>query len=238
MGESNNVSKAEKIKALKEMADNQKSIIKKHTDNGVMFLDPSTVFISPQAKIGKDTIIYGGVLIEGDTVIGDSCEIGPDSRLVEAKISDWAEVSYSVVLKSAVGESSSVGPFAYVRPGSVIGAHVKVGDFVEVKNSVIGDNTKISHLAYVGDSDFGKGINFSCGAITSNYDGKNKFRTTVGDGVFVGCNTNLVSPVKVGENAFIAAGSTISEDIPDEGFSIARAKQINKSGWVKPKDRA
>ena len=137
----------------------------------------------------------------------------------------------SVIIESEVGAGTNVGPFAYIRPNCTVGSDVKVGDFVELKNSTIGDGTKISHLTYIGDSDVGKGVNFGCGTVTVNYDGKKKYRTTIGDNCFIGCNTNLVSPVNVGDGAYIAAGSTITEDIPEDNLSIARARQVNKDGW-------
>lgn len=140
-------------------------------------------------------------------------------------------------MDSSVGSDTTVGPYAYVRPNSRIGSHVKVGDFVEVKNSTVDDGTKISHLTYVGDSDVGKNVNFGCGTVTVNYDGKNKFRTTIGNNAFIGCNTNLVAPVTVGDNSFIAAGSTITDEVPEDGFAIARQRQTVKNGWVKPKDK-
>lgn len=140
-------------------------------------------------------------------------------------------------MESSVGSDTTVGPYAYVRPNSHIGSHVKVGDFVEVKNSTVDDGTKISHLTYVGDSDVGKNVNFGCGTVTVNYDGKNKFRTTIGNNAFIGCNTNLVAPVTVGDNSFIAAGSTITDEVPEDGFAIARQRQTVKNGWIKPKDK-
>ena len=135
--------------------------------------------------------------------------------------------------ESTVADRTKVGPFAYVRPHCHVGADVKVGDFVELKNSTIGDGTKISHLTYVGDTDAGAHINFGCGTVTVNYDGKKKFRTTIGDGAFIGCNTNLVAPVTVGEGAYTAAGSTVTEDVPPDALAIARARQENKEDWAR-----
>ena len=151
----------------------------------------------------------------------------PESVYIE----DGVDVLSSVILESEVDEGTHVGPFAYIRPNCHVGKEVKVGDFVELKNSNIDDGTKISHLTYIGDSDVGKRVNFGCGTVTCNYDGKKKYRTTIGDDCFVGCNTNFVSPINVGDGVYIAAGSTITEDIPENSLSIARARQVNKEGW-------
>ena len=145
---------------------------------------------------------------------------------------DGAEVQNSVVLDSTVGEGSHIGPFAYLRPGSTIGKDVKIGDFVEVKNSIVGDKTKVSHLSYIGDCDVGANVNVGCGTIVVNYDGKKKHRTLIGDNVFIGCNTNLISPVEVKKNAYIAAGSTITDDVPENALAIARERQVVKEDWV------
>jgi len=179
-----------------------------------------------------DTIIYPGTILEKGTVIGENCIIGPNSRIVGATIGNNVEVNNSVVLESTIGDDTHVGPFAYMRPGSTVGRHVKIGDFVEIKNSNIGDETKISHLTYVGDADVGKNVNLGCGVVFVNYDGKKKNRTVVGDNAFIGCNVNLVSPVKVGEDAYIAAGSTITEEVPENSLAIARCRQTIKENWV------
>ena len=135
-------------------------------------------------------------------------------------------------MDSNIGDNSTVGPYAYIRPNSVIGKNVKIGDFVEVKNSVIDEGTKVSHLTYIGDSDVGKNINFGCGTVTVNYDGKNKFRTTIEDDAFIGCNTNLIAPVTVKKGSYIAAGSTITKEVPEDALAVARARQQNILGWV------
>ena len=209
----------------------QKRINKKHMQNGVTMISPETVYIEENVEIGRDTIIYPNVILEKNTKIGQNCIIGSNSRLVDCNILDEVEIWQSVIFNSTVKSKTKVGPFAYIRPDCVIGENVKVGDFVEVKNSNIGAGTKISHLTYIGDSDVGKNINFGCGTVTVNYDGKEKFRTKIGDNSFIGCNTNLIAPVSVGENSYIAAGSTITDDIPPNSFAIARQRQINKSNW-------
>lgn len=207
-------------------------LVEKHMRNGVTFHFPESVYIEDGVEIGADTEIFGNTELLKGTKIGKNCVIGTGSRLLEAEIGDNVEVLNSVVLQSKIDSGTHVGPFAYVRPNCSVGKNVKVGDFVEIKNSVIDDGTKISHLTYIGDSDVGKNVNFGCGTVTCNYDGKNKFRSKIGDNSFVGCNTNLVSPVEVGDRAYIAAGSTITGDIPEGSLSIARARQVNKEGWA------
>lgn len=204
-----------------------------HMDNGVTMVDPERTYIESGAVIGCDTVLLPGVVIEGNTVIGEDCVIGPDSRLTNVKLGNGVKFQYSTAVDSSVDDNTTVGPYAYIRPDCAIGKNVKIGDFVEVKNSNVGDGTKVSHLTYIGDSDVGERINFGCGTVTVNYDGKKKFRTVVDDDVFIGCNTNLVAPVKVGKGSYIAAGSTITEDVPENSLAIARERQINKTGWVK-----
>lgn len=207
-------------------------INEKHMRNGVTIIDPSSTYISVDAVIGRDTVIQPGTMIEGHTTIGEDCLIGPNSQIVDSQIGDRTSVHSSVVRESAIAEDTAIGPFANIRPFSEIGSHVKIGNFVEVKKSKLGDDTKISHLSYIGDAEIGNNVNVGCGSITVNYDGKNKFKTIIGDNVFVGCNTNLVAPVTVESDAFIAAGSTITQDVPSEALAIARSKQENKLGYV------
>ena len=209
----------------------QKRINEYHMRNGVTIRNPQSVCIEDDVEIGSDSEIYQNVTIKSGTKIGSDCVIGSGSTLDKAIIGDGVNVISSVIIESEVGAGTNVGPFAYIRPNCTVGSDVKVGDFVELKNSTIGDGTKISHLTYIGDSDVGKGVNFGCGTVTVNYDGKKKYRTVIGDNCFIGCNTNLVSPVNVGDGAYIAAGSTITEDIPEDNLSIARARQVNKDGW-------
>lgn len=210
----------------------KRNILQEHMRSGVTIIDPESVYINPDVKIGIDTVIYPGTIIEGNSVIGEECILGPNTRLVNSKVEDKAEVQSSVVLDSTVGEGSHIGPFAYLRPGSSIGKNVKIGDFVEVKNSVIGDKSKVSHLSYVGDCDVGSNVNIGCGTVVVNYDGIKKHRTRIEDNAFVGCNTNLISPVEVKKNAYIAAGSTITDDVPENALAVARERQIIKEDWV------
>jgi len=209
----------------------QKRINAAHMLDGVIIPDPAAAYIGPDAVIGVDTVIWPGCLIEGRTTIGAHCEIGPQTRLTDMLVGDRVVMQNSVALEASVGDDSVVGPFAYIRPHSEIGQRVKVGDFVEVKNAKIGDGTKASHLTYIGDADVGENVNFGCGTVTVNYDGRSKARTTIEDGAFVGCNTNLIAPVTVGANAYIAAGSTVTEDVPSGNLGIARARQVNKAEW-------
>ena len=210
----------------------RRKIAEKHLKAGVSFLDANSVYIDPRVKIGSGTVILPGTILRGRTVIGKNCTIGPNAMIRDCVIGDGTEVNASQLNESTVGDHTTVGPFAYVRPNSRIGDRVKVGDFVEIKNSVIGSGTKISHLTYVGDTDCGERINFGCGTVTTNYDGFQKFRCTIGDDAFIGCNTNLVAPVRVGKGSYIAAGSTITEEVPDDSLAIARTRQSVKPGWA------
>lgn len=207
-------------------------INEKHMANGVTLVDPANTYIEADVVIGKDTIIEPGCMLQGNTVIGENCRIGYNSKLTNMTIKDYVDIEVSVLTESFVDEGTHVGPFAYVRPNSHIGKNIKVGDFVEIKNANIGDGTKISHLTYVGDADVGENVNFGCGTVIVNYDGQKKHRTTIGNNAFIGCNTNLVSPVTIEDNAYTAAGSTITKTVPENSLAIARAKQENKENWV------
>lgn len=207
-------------------------INEKHMRNGVTIIHPETTYISADAVIGRDTIIQPGSMIEGATVIGEDCIIGPNTQIADSRIGDRTTVHSSVVRESAIAEDTAIGPYAHIRPLSEIGSHVKIGNFVEVKKSKLDNDTKVSHLSYIGDAEIGRNVNIGCGSITVNYDGKNKFKTIIEDDVFVGCNTNLVAPVKVGKGSFIAAGSTITKEVPEDALAIARARQENKPNYV------
>ena len=209
----------------------------KHMDNGVTLIDPKSTYIGGDVEIGQDTVIYPGNVIEGDTKIGTNCTLYPNSRISNSTISDGVEVQSSVILDSKIGSKTTVGPFAYIRPESVIGEKVRVGDFVEIKKSTIGNNTKVSHLTYIGDAEVGENCNFGCGTVVVNYDGKKKHKTIIGNNSFIGCNTNLVSPVEVEDNSYVAAGSTITKTVKEGDLAIARAKQTNIAGWVEKKNK-
>ncbi|WP_066870988.1 bifunctional UDP-N-acetylglucosamine diphosphorylase/glucosamine-1-phosphate N-acetyltransferase GlmU [Clostridium mediterraneense] len=213
----------------------RKRINKKHLDNGVTIIDPNSTYIGLEVEVGMDTIIYPGTILEGKTVIGEDCVIYQNSRLSNAVLGNGVKVENSVILDSKVGDNTSVGPFAYIRPESAIGNNVKIGDFVEIKKSVIGNNTKVSHLTYIGDAEVGEKCNFGCGTVVVNYDGQKKHKTIIGDNAFIGCNTNLVSPVEVEQNSYIAAGSTITDKVTEGSLAIARARQTNIEGWVNRK---
>lgn len=204
----------------------------KHMANGVTIIDPNNTYIDPEVIIGQDTIIEPGCMIQGATEVGRGCRIGFNTKLTNCKIKDDVDIESSVLVDSQVDSNTHVGPFAYVRPNSHIGENVKIGDFVEIKNATIGNHTKVSHLTYIGDADVGENVNFGCGTVVVNYDGKQKHRSTIKDNAFIGCNTNLVSPVVVEEGAYTAAGSTITNNVPSGALGIGRARQENKEGWV------
>ncbi|MCX7842314.1 MAG: bifunctional UDP-N-acetylglucosamine diphosphorylase/glucosamine-1-phosphate N-acetyltransferase GlmU [Clostridia bacterium] len=210
-------------------------VLNRCMQEGVTIIDPKATYIDAGVRIGTDTIIYPGAIIEGDTEIGEECIIGPNTRITDSKIGNCVEIQNSVIVESTVGDDSKIGPFAYLRPGSSLGRKVKVGDFVEIKKSVIGDKTKIPHLSYVGDAEVGRNVNLGCGTVVVNYDGKKKHKTIIGDNAFVGCNSNLVSPVVINNNSYIAAGSTITEEVPENSLAIARSRQIIKEDWVNKK---
>lgn len=210
---------------------NKKRIIE-YMEAGVTFLDIDTVFIDDGVEIGEGTVIEPCVQIRGKTEIGANCLIGQNSRVENSILSDEVKVLSSVVLESRIGSGTNVGPFAYLRPNSVVGRNCKIGDFVEVKNSTLGDGTKASHLTYIGDSDLGNDINLGCGVVFVNYDGTNKYRSTIEDGAFIGCNTNLVSPVNVGKGAYIAAGTTVTKNVPEDALCVGRARQKVIEGWA------
>lgn len=198
---------------------------------GVTIIDPDNTYISAEAEIGMDTVIYPGTVIEGHTVIDKNVFIGADCRLVNAKIGSGTDINISTIIDSSVGENTHVGPYAYIRPDCQVGDNCKVGDFVELKKAVIGNGTKLSHLTYVGDAVVGSGVNFGCGTVVVNYDGNKKYQTVIKDNAFIGCNSNLVSPVTVNEGAYIAAGSTITDEVPSKALAIARARQVIKENW-------
>lgn len=202
---------------------------------GVNFIDLKMAYIDEGVKIGKGTTIYPCVVLEGDVTIGENCVIGQNTRIRDSVIGDGTNVQSSVILESKVGRETTVGPFAYLRPGSDIGNKCRVGDFVEIKNSKLGDGAKASHLTYVGDSDVGEKVNLGCGVVFVNYDGSRKTRSVVDDGAFIGCNVNLISPVHVGKQAYIAAGSTITDDVPDGALYVARSRGKSLEGWVEKK---
>ncbi len=201
-------------------------------EQGVTLMDPDSTFVDADVTVGRDTVIYPFTWLEGKTTVGEGCEIGPNSRFTDTKIGSHVTAHFSYAHECEIADNVIMGPYVHLRPNTKLAPKVKIGNFVEVKNSTIGEGTKLPHLSYIGDCDMGSGVNMGCGTITVNYDGKDKFRTTVGDNAFVGCNSNLVAPVTVGEGSYIGAGSTITKDVPPADLAIARARQKNIEGWA------
>lgn len=208
-------------------------INEKHLLNGVSIMDIDNTYISQEAVIEHDVTIYPGTTILGKSLIQSGAVIGPHTEIEASEIGAHTVIRQSVVENSKIGMSVTIGPYAHIRPESQLSNHVKVGNFVEVKKSMVGEGTKLPHLSYIGDADLGEHINMGCGAITVNYDGKNKHKTVIGDNAFIGCNVNLVAPVTVGADTILAAGSTITKNVPDDALGIARSKQANKEGYAK-----
>lgn len=208
-------------------------ILNDHMNTGVSFITTDGIIISPEVKIGCDTVILPNTMIFGETVIGKGCEIGANSLIENCKIGDNVILNNVQAYDSTVEDNVKIGPFAQLRPGTVIHSGVKIGDFVEIKNSEIGENTSVAHLTYLGDTTVGRGVNFGCGCVTANYDGIAKYRTEIGDHAFIGCNTNLIAPVKVGKNATTAAGSTITKDVPENSLAVERGQVRIIENWQK-----
>jgi bifunctional UDP-N-acetylglucosamine pyrophosphorylase / glucosamine-1-phosphate N-acetyltransferase len=226
IGVNDRVALAEAEKIMRER------ICRKHMMNGVTIIDPAHTYISAEVQIGRDTVIYPGTVIEGKTVIGEDCTIGPNSEIKDCLIGNGTTIRHSVAHDSEIGNDVTIGPFAHIRPSSKIDDEVRIGNFVEVKKSTFGKGSKASHLSYIGDAEVGANVNLGCGSITVNYDGKNKHITKIEDGAFIGCNANLIAPVTIGKGAYVAAGSTITDDVPENALSIARARQVNKENYV------
>jgi bifunctional UDP-N-acetylglucosamine pyrophosphorylase/glucosamine-1-phosphate N-acetyltransferase len=207
-------------------------INKEHMRNGVSLIDPDHTYISADAVIGRDTVIYPGTMILGETVIGENCIIGPNTEIKDCTVQNETKIRQSVAHDSHIGNSVAIGPFAHIRPASTISDEVKIGNFVEIKKSTMGKGSKASHLSYIGDAEVGSDVNLGCGSITVNYDGKNKFLTKIEDGAFIGCNSNLIAPVTIGKGAYVAAGSTVTNDVPEKALTVARSRQVNKENYV------
>ena len=200
-------------------------------DSGVTILDPDSTFIDYDVEINRDTTILPFTYIESGTKIGENCSIGPNCRLQNTTIGNNVTLQFVYAHECKIDDDVNIGPYVHLRPGTHIGKGVKIGNFVEVKNSNIGEGSKLPHLQYIGDTDMGANVNVGCGSVTCNYDGKQKHRTTIGDNAFIGCNTNMVAPVNIGSGAYTAAGSTITRDVPEHNLAVARARQENKSNW-------
>lgn len=220
----------DKVQLSENINTMKNEINRKHMENGVIFIDPNAAYIDADVEIGSGTVIYPGTILENKTVIGENCIIGPNTRIINSIIKNNVEIDNSKVIESFVDEYTSIGPFAYLRPGTRLGKNVKIGDFVELKNAIVDDGSKASHLSYIGDAEIGKDVNVGCGVVFVNYDGKNKNKTIVKDGAFIGSNSNLIAPVTIEESAYIACGSTITDNVEKEALAIARARQVNKPG--------
>lgn len=200
---------------------------------GVTMIDPSTTYIDAGVEIGQDTVIHPFTILRGKTRIGRGCTVGPQVNLRDTTLGDEVEIRYTVAEEAKIGDQAKIGPFAYLRPGTVLGRGVKVGDFVEIKKSFIDEGSKVPHLTYIGDAVIGKSVNVGAGTITCNYDGQQKHQTVIEDGVFIGSNSNLVAPIKIGANAYVAAGSTLTSDVPAESLAVARERQRIIPDWSK-----
>ncbi|MDO3393148.1 bifunctional UDP-N-acetylglucosamine diphosphorylase/glucosamine-1-phosphate N-acetyltransferase GlmU [Ligilactobacillus sp. 110_WCHN] len=215
-------------KATKVM---QRRINEMHMRNGVTIIDPDNTYIDADVQIGADTVVEPGVQLKGKTVIGEDCVIGAHSQIRDCKIEDGVTVTVSYLEESVMHKNSNIGPYSHLRPLADIGENVHIGNFVEVKKAEIGKNTKVGHLTYVGDATLGKNINVGCGTIFINYDGMNKHHTNVGDYSFIGSGANLVAPLEIEDHAYVAAGSTITNDVPAHAMGIGRGRQVNKEGY-------
>lgn len=209
----------------------RRRINESHMLQGVTIIDPLHTYIEKEVQIGEDTVIYPNCHLKGKTVIGSDCSIREGTTIESSVIGNGVTIKSSTLLESEVGDETTVGPYAYLRPKSILGKKVKIGDFVEVKNAVIGDGSKASHLSYIGDAEVGKEVNIGCGVVFVNYDGKHKFRSVVKDQAFIGSNSNLVAPVTVEEGGYVATGSTVTIDVPKQSLCIARARESIKKDW-------
>ena len=216
---------------LNEIA--RRRVLERHLQNGVEVVAADGVVIAPDAVIGEGTVILPGTIIKPGCTVGRGCTLGPNTLLEQCSLGDGCIVNASQVEYSRLGDRVKLGPFSHVRPNSCLKDGAKVGNFVEIKNSTVGEGTAVAHLTYVGDSDVGSRVNFGCGTVTVNYDGFHKYRTVIGDDVFIGCNANLIAPVKIGDGCLIAAGSTITEDVPGDALAIARVRQENRPDWAR-----
>lgn len=209
----------------------RKRINEKLMSEGVTIINPECTYIDKEVIIEKDCIIYPNCNILGETKIGKNTVIRENTTIENSTIGEDTVIKSSTIIEAKVGNNTTVGPYAYLRPKTDIGNNCKVGDFVEFKNAKFGDGSKASHLSYIGDAEVGKNVNVGCGVVFVNYDGKKKYKTLIKDNAFIGSNSNLVAPVIVEENAFVAAGSTITGDVPENSLAVARARQVNKTDW-------
>ena len=199
---------------------------------GVVMMDPASVYVEEEVTVGAGTLLLPGTILRGRTQIGPNCQIGPQVMLTDCTVGEGCTINASQCEDSRIEAGCQIGPYTHIRPHCVVGEGSKIGAFVQLKNCNLGKGTKMAHLTYVGDSDVGDHCNFGCGTVTCNYDGFQKFRTTIGDNVFVGCNTNFVPPVTVGDGAYIAAATTVTQDVPADAMVIGRTRQQVKEGWA------
>jgi bifunctional UDP-N-acetylglucosamine pyrophosphorylase / glucosamine-1-phosphate N-acetyltransferase len=221
----------------RQLADAAAVLHRRHLDHlmaevGVTVVDPVSTHVDVDVEVGRDTVLLPGTLLEAGTRIGERVTVGPNTHLTGCEVGDDATVHSTRGEHAIIGAQAEVGPFTHLRPGTRLGARTKAGAFVQTKNATVGEGSKLPHLAYVGDATVGERVNLACGVVTVNYDGRTKSHTTVEDGAFVGCDTMLVAPVTIGAGAYVAAGSTITDDVPDGALAIARARQTNKEGWA------
>lgn len=226
-----------RIQLAEASAELQRRINERHMLAGVTMTDPRLVWIGPRVEVGRDVTIEPMTFLMGETRVGDRAILGPGTRVTDSVISEGATIDSSVVLNASVGPGAVVGPVAYLRPGTVLGARAKAGAAVEIKNSTIGEGSKVPHLSYIGDATIGLNVNIGAGTITCNYDGANKHATVIGDGAFVGSDTMLIAPVRIGREAVTGAASAITQDVPDGALGVERSEQRNIEGWVERKNR-
>lgn len=198
----------------------RQTILGRLMDDGVTVIDPASTYVHTGVRVGRDTVLYPGVHLEGATAIGEACAIGPDARLVDAQIGHRVTIVYSTVTKSSVGDDSRIGPYSHLRPGVRLGRFVEVGNYAEMKNATVGDHTKVHHMSYLGDATVGTGVNIGAGTITCNYDGRAKHATVIEDGAFIGSDTMLIAPVRVGREAVTGAGSVVKRDVPPRAVAV------------------
>ncbi len=223
----------ELAKAVEVLRDRK---IKSLTRQGVTVYDPSSAWIDTDVKVGRDTIIYSSVFLEGKTVIGQDCRLYPFVHIIDSKVGDRVKIlSSTMIEKSTIHDEAQIGPFSRLRPKSIVREGARIGNFVEMKNSIFGERSKAGHLSYLGDCTVEENVNIGAGTITCNYDGQKKYRTTIRKGAFIGSGTELVAPVEIGKNAYVGAGSTITKDVSPEALAVTRGKQVEKSRWTKKK---
>jgi len=215
----------------------RRRVLDRLLDSGVNIPFEDGVVVGADAGVGADTTLLPGTIIRGSSIIGKGCTIGPNSSIADSRIGDGCRVISTFIESAVLEDHVKIGPMSNVRPGTILRSGAKIGDFVELKNSDVGEGTAVAHLTYVGDTDVGKNCNFGCGVVTVNYDGSGKYRTVIGDDVFIGCNTNLIAPVKLGDRVYSAAGTTVTSDVPDDALVIGRAKQTVKENWSKERGK-